>query len=91
MKFIYGILQTIYSGFVLSCMWLWFMTPLGLPVINIAHAVGLICIGVFFRHTNIDDQKSSKYTDFDRFFIYFIFINLIFLYAYIAYRVMPIL
>lgn len=32
------------SGWTLSLLWLWFLVPLDLPALNIAHAVGLACI-----------------------------------------------
>lgn len=32
------------EGLVLSMLWIWFMVPLGVPPIGIAHAVGLVAL-----------------------------------------------
>jgi hypothetical protein len=36
-----AILATILSGFVLTQLWAWFIVPLGVPAIGIAHGIGL--------------------------------------------------
>ena len=43
----YALLSTslmIWSGFVLSIMWTWFLVPIGLPKLGIAHAIGITMI-----------------------------------------------
>ena len=37
------------TGYVASHMWLWFLVPLGLPPITIAHAAGLSVFFTLFR------------------------------------------
>lgn len=36
-----SVLQIVYTGWVITKLWLWFMVPLGVPAIGIAHAIGL--------------------------------------------------
>jgi len=36
-----------YNGFVLSYLWTWFLVPLGLPAIGIAHSIGIMSIKGF--------------------------------------------
>ena len=40
---------TIWQGFALSHLWIWFIAPFGLPAIGIAHACGLTLIASFLR------------------------------------------
>jgi hypothetical protein len=37
-------LAIVIEGLVLSCLWDWFMMPLGLPAISVAHAVGIAAL-----------------------------------------------
>ena len=37
---------TVYNGWILSIVWSWFMVPLGLPTLSIAHGIGVICVMV---------------------------------------------
>ena len=37
-------LGVIVNGYVLSILWVWFLVPLGLPVISIAHSIGIAMI-----------------------------------------------
>lgn len=34
----------IYNGWLLTAVWTWFMVPLGLPVLPLAHAIGIIYV-----------------------------------------------
>lgn len=43
------------SGFVISCLWNWFVVPLGIPEVSYLQAVGLTC--VFFVLT---DKRQMK-------------------------------
>ncbi|MBR4022690.1 MAG: hypothetical protein IKI94_08925 [Ruminococcus sp.] len=42
--FILAILGSILQGFYASKMWMWFMVPLGLPSISVAHAMGIAMV-----------------------------------------------
>ena len=42
--FILAILGNILQGFYASKMWMWFMVPLGLPSISVAHAMGIAMV-----------------------------------------------
>lgn len=37
------------ASYVSSILWVWFLTPLGLPAIAMAHCMGLMCLGAAFR------------------------------------------
>lgn len=43
-----SVAQTIFSGYVLSEMWTWFVVPLGVTAIGLAHAVGIASLGGLF-------------------------------------------
>lgn len=49
----------IINGFVIKIMWPWFITPLGIDSISIAHAIGLTAISTFF-HSKKDEARSDK-------------------------------
>lgn len=52
----------IYSGFVLSYLWLWFIVPLGVPAIAIGHAIGIMTIKnfVFYKYQKEKTEKGTS-------------------------------
>lgn len=58
-----GIPLVLWNAFVLSALWGWFVVPLGVPGINMAHAMGLsLIVGALkgIRSQNFDDEGSAK-------------------------------
>ena len=53
------ILSTPLNGLVLSVLWGWFMVPLGVPGINIAHAIGISCVVGLLSHQPRNVSTSS--------------------------------
>jgi hypothetical protein len=51
-------LAAILQGVVLSVLWGWFVVPLGLPALGIAHAIGIALVVRFLTH-----RHTSKKTD----------------------------
>jgi uncharacterized membrane protein len=54
-----------YRGYVLAQLWAWFMVPFGLPVIGVAHAIGVsvligMCSVTIARETSAD-EKADMY------------------------------
>ena len=49
----------IWSGFVITKLWIWFVVPLGLPVISISHAIGIDLI-ITFMCGHAVDPKNKK-------------------------------
>ena len=55
-------LLAIWRGFVLSYLWQWFLVPLGVSEISIAHAIGLsVLVGMFTSHikSKSEDAKGA--------------------------------
>lgn len=52
------------GAFVLVQLWAWFMLPLGVPAIGVAHAYGIGVIATFltyvYRGTTIETQQTGK-------------------------------
>ena len=44
---LFAIPSTIFQGFVLSQLWLWFFVPLGVPSIGVANAIGITLLVSF--------------------------------------------
>lgn len=58
------ILLTIWRGFILSCLWAWFMVPLGLPEIGVAHAIGVaFLVGMFLSHIKSSSETKEPVTE----------------------------
>lgn len=53
-----GIVATILHGVVLKITWTWFLVPLGLPVISVAHAIGIALIASYL--TKNDDYAAAE-------------------------------
>ena len=59
-------LITIFRGFVLQKLWLWFMIPFGLSEIGLAHALGLsVLIGLFTGSGSTKKDKNSDGPDYE--------------------------
>lgn len=54
-----GVAQSILLAFAVSAMWQWFVVPLGVPAINIVHAIALV-IFVRFVTRDVDWDKPTK-------------------------------
>lgn len=58
-------LSVIYRGFVLSLLWSWFLTPIGLPHIGITQALGLsMTIAMLTYHPGHQESIGSKSDSF---------------------------
>lgn len=53
-------LSAILNGWVLTYLWLWFVTPLGLPSLSIAHAIGISCVISFLTYQYIERPKEKE-------------------------------
>lgn len=49
------------GAFIFSIMWGWFVVPLGLPAINLAHAIGILSMLIFLT-TKVDDADDDMET-----------------------------
>ncbi len=49
-------------GFVLAKLWLWFLVPLGLPVLSIPAAIGVAMTVAMITHQseNVKDERTGK-------------------------------
>lgn len=63
MTFVLGPLFAVFEGFALKTLWAWFLVPLGLPAIGLAHAVGVAALIGLVTHqtpaTN-DDEHTAR-------------------------------
>lgn len=53
----------LWRGFALSMMWGWFMVPLGLPVIPIAHAIGVAALVSLLTHQRTSGKEKRGLSD----------------------------
>ena len=55
-------LSVIVNGYVLSILWVWFVVPLGLPVISVAHSIGLAMVTgwLTYQYTNKKEEDNIK-------------------------------
>lgn len=55
-------LSVIINGYVLSILWVWFIVPLGLPVISVAHSIGLAMVTgwLTYQYTNKKEEDIIK-------------------------------
>ena len=52
--------SAIINGFVLVYLWAWFAVPFGLPVLSVAHAIGLSTLTGFLTAQYIDAEPAKK-------------------------------
>jgi hypothetical protein len=58
----------ILRGFVLSRLWAWFLIPLGLPSIGVAHAIGIALIfSAFFSKSSTTNKNNYVERTFEGF------------------------
>lgn len=64
-------LSVIINGYVLSILWVWFVVPLGLPVISVAHSIGLAMVTgwLTYQYTNKEEDNIKALTEFAILFI----------------------
>ncbi len=52
-----------WQGIALSVLWHWFATPLGVPPISTAHAIGIVCLLASTRsHSNSGESEKDAWT-----------------------------
>jgi hypothetical protein len=83
------VVQVIYSGWVFSWLWEWFIRPFGLPSIGIAWAIGL---NMVFRRPGTEGQKPAD-RDAGEWLIekiaeFFFMMSFIFLLGWIIHKIM---
>ena len=52
--------MTVVNGLLLHLMWGWFMVPLGLPVISVAHALGIALVVSLLTHQTNTKKGEDK-------------------------------
>ena len=58
------VLGTMTKAWCLSVIWVWFMTPLGLPIINLWHAMGLsVLFDLFMSYVSKSGTKAFETRD----------------------------
>lgn len=62
-QLILGILLTVLSGFVIMVLWGWFIVPLGLVPISLAHAIGIDLLVTFIVTTNASNSTQTLFWD----------------------------
>ncbi len=50
----------LWVGFVIKIMWVWFMVPLGLPAISLAHAIGIDVLITFIVIPSVNEDRSMS-------------------------------
>jgi len=58
--FIADLISTVIHGWVLSLLWLWFLVPLGLPTLAIAHAIGIGVLVGLLTNQYIPNRDSEE-------------------------------
>jgi hypothetical protein len=52
--------KAMWSGYVLSVMWGWFLVPLGAPKIGVAHAIGIAgLVAMIAKNSNVSKDDES--------------------------------
>lgn len=57
--FVFPVTSILFRGWVFARVWSWFVHPLGVPVIHVAHAVGLMSIVSFVRPFRVDTETTK--------------------------------
>ncbi len=80
-----------WSGFIISKLWLWFMVPLGLSPIEIAHAIGLmVMVDVITFKSQIEDKSESEFDKWFRIIFQGLFCpGFLFFVGWVCYTQMP--
>lgn len=51
----------VFSGWVVTCLWDWFVVPFGMKSITVPHAMGLTILAQLIINTDIDQDKTYGY------------------------------
>ena len=54
------VLSPLVFGFTLSVLWGWFMVPLGVRAITLAHAYGLLTLATVLRPSSLSKEQRDK-------------------------------
>lgn len=59
---IFGVmaLGVIINGYVLSILWVWFLVPLGLPILSVAHAIGVAMVTSWLTYQYRPSTQEDK-------------------------------
>lgn len=93
-KFLVGIvlfvLAVVVDGFVLTYLWGWFLVPLGLVQIGMAHAIGVSILVSYLTHqtNNSDDNDDASKTFWTMIITSFCKSGLVMLMGYVAHSFM---
>lgn len=60
-QFVLSVLLTILSGFVVMSLWSWFIVPLGIMPISLAHAAGIDCLATFIVTTHAPNKAPTPF------------------------------
>ena len=66
-----SVLIFLFCGFAIKYMWLWFVTPLGLPAITFAHAIGIDIFVTFIVTTRLPINNEENLFWFKTFMSFF--------------------
>ncbi len=52
----------IVNGYILSILWVWFLVPLGLPAISVAHSIGVAMVASWltYQHQSTTQEDKDK-------------------------------
>lgn len=56
------VLGIVLRGFALVYLWGWFIVPLGLPQVQMAHAIGILMLMAYMTHEGYTDPKTTTTT-----------------------------
>lgn len=78
---VFGVFATIFAvlaagvivnGYVLSILWVWFVVPLGLPVISVAHCIGIAMVSSWLTYQHQTTKEEDKEKALENLLIVFI-------------------
>lgn len=53
-------MSALLNGWVLSYLWLWFIVPLGVPALQLGHAIGVSCLISFATYQELEGCAKEK-------------------------------
>lgn len=59
----------IWSGYVLSILWAWFLVPFGLPEIGVAHAIGIVLIARMLKGMPAESENKRPFLRIGSWFV----------------------
>lgn len=54
------LIAIVLRGIAISIMWTWFVVPLGVPSIGVAHAIGFSAIAAALTRDHPEDKRSTR-------------------------------